>query len=149
MMFPNARVIAKKEVEKSTMTTKFLTVIMSVIILLASFGTQTIIGQTDEQTARVRTKIVKYGTDKKVSVTLKSGANFKGKIVSISQDGFDVAVKNEGNKSVAFSDVREVKGSSKKKTWIIVGATAGAGFAIYLLTVGRICRNGGDNVFCQ
>ncbi len=131
------------------MSAKLITIILSAFILLTSLGIQPVHGQTDEQSAKIRAKVQKYGTNKKVLVTLTSGAQFKGKIVNISQDSFDVAVKDVGDKTVSFNDVSKIKSASSKKAWIIVAAAAGGGLAIWLLTAGRACRNEGANVFCR
>jgi len=129
------------------MNIKISASLLLVAVIFSSLSVTTVFSQADDNIAEIRARVNDYGVGKKVSVTLKHGVKYKGKIGEIDQDGFSVRDKKT-KKSIKFSyaDVEKVKKSSYTK-WIIIGVAAGAAIAVFI-PLSQRCRNEGANALC-
>ena len=130
------------------MLIKITTTILSGMLVLTSFGVQSIHAQTDKQTAKIRAKVYKYGLAKKVTVKLKDKSKLKGTISKIENDTFTVKDTGGNVTSLSYSEVNQVKKSGVPAgVWIAIGVAAAVG-TILLVTIGKRCRNEGANALC-
>lgn len=94
--------------------------------------------QTSE--ANLKQKIVEWGTNKNVSVKLKSGSKIDGRIAAINDANFTVQLVENGNvvtRDINYSDVNKISGKGgnsggKIAGWIVLGAVAGVGALIFI-----------------
>ncbi|HEX4946288.1 MAG TPA: hypothetical protein VFZ34_06485 [Blastocatellia bacterium] len=89
--------------------------------------------QSDE--AKLKQKIVAWGTNKTVSVKLKSGSKIDGRLADIKDISFAVQLVENGQvttREINYSDVQNIsaKGDTsgaKIAGWIVLGAAAAVG----------------------
>ena len=116
------------------------------ILVFGVFGGSAAWAQTNDST-KIRNKLIDYGTDRKVAVTMRDKTVVKGKLTSIGTDTFTVTDGKTGNvQTISYGDVAKVKRTSITK-WIVIGAVAGVG-AVLLLTLNSRCRSEGNNSLC-
>jgi len=119
---------------RNNMLMKITTTILSGMLVLTTFGIQSIRAQTDKQTAKIRGKVFKYGLAKKVVVKLKDKSKFKGYISKIEKDTFTVTDKANKDTTFSYSEVNVVRKSGVPVgVWIGVGAAAAVGALVLII----------------
>ncbi len=94
-----------------------------------------------EKEAKLKQRIVEWGTNKNVAVKLKSGEKVEGRIAEIKEDIFAVqfvAKDKVTSREVRYSDVNKISGKDGGKAGKIVGYTALgvlAGVGVVMLVV--------------
>ena len=133
------------------MLRRMFTTLVSGILLITAFGFHSIRAQSPQnapQTDAIRAQVNKLGTGKKarVHVRLLDQTKLKGYIADSSTDSFTLIDSKGTSRTLAYSDVVEVKkqrGGISPLTWGII-AGAGVATAIVFATVIRpvICDGG-------
>ena len=101
-----------------------------------------------EQEAKLKQKIVAWGTNKNVAVNLKSGEKLEGRIAEIKDDLFVVQFVDKDkvtSRAINYSDVDKISGKDGGKAGKIAGYTAlgvlaGVGVA-FLVVLGIWANN--------
>jgi hypothetical protein len=124
---------------------------LSGLLLITACGFQPIRAQSPqnaEQTEAIRAQVNKLGTGKKsrVQVKLRDQTRLKGYIADLSTDSFTVIDSKGTSRTLAYTDVAEIKkqrGGISPLTWGII-AGAGVATAIVFATVIKpvICDGG-------
>lgn len=91
---------------------------------------------------KLKQKIVEWGTNKNVSVKLKSGSKIDGRIAEIKDTNFVVQLVENGQvvtREISYSDVDKISARGETSGgniagWIVLGAAAGVG-AIFLFAL--------------
>ena len=121
--------------------------VLSVMLLTIAFGLQPTYAQTTpdaQQIERVRSKVAKIGAGKKarVDVKLQDDTKLKGYISDASPDSFTITdMKTGTSRTIAYSDVAQVKkheDNVSAKTWGIVAGATAAGVIITVLALRNI-----------
>ena len=84
---------------------------------------------------KLKQKIVEWGTNKNVSVKLKSGSKFEGRIATISDSNFTVQLVENGQVSargINYTEIDKISGKGDSNGasiagWIVLGAAAAVG----------------------
>ena len=121
--------------------------LLSGILVLTGFGFQSAYAQTGKeiQTAeKTRVGILKLGIgkDARVEVRLRDNSKLKGYVSAVGEDSFTIADRKTGASStVAYSDVKQVKGNNdSSRTKVIIGAAVAIGIGIVLYSIrGAFC----------
>ncbi len=113
---------------------KYLTFIITILVVNLALGTTAFAETKEEKEAKfaekVKVNIIKLGTgkDARVQVKLKDGTKLKGFISKINEDSFTVSNETTGTETeVPYPNAKQVKGnnlSTGDKIWIAVGVTA-------------------------
>ena len=101
-----------------------------------------------EKEAKLKQKIVAWGTNKNVAVKLKSGEKLEGRIAEIKDDLFAVQFVDKDkvtSRAINYSDVNKISGKDGGKAGKIAGYTAlgvlaGVGVA-FLIVLGIWANN--------
>ena len=101
-----------------------------------------------EKEAKLKQKIVAWGTNKNVAVNLKSGEKLEGRIAEIKDDLFAVQFVDKDkvtSRAINYSDVNKISGKDGGKAGKIAGYTAlgvlaGVGVA-FLIVLGIWANN--------
>lgn len=94
----------------------------------------------EAQEAKHKKRIVAWGTNKNVSVKLKSGSKIDGRIADIKDANFSVQLVENGqvvNRDINYSDVDKISGQGatsggKIAGWIVLGASAAVGTLVLI-----------------
>ncbi|MBX7172636.1 MAG: hypothetical protein K1X72_16830 [Pyrinomonadaceae bacterium] len=123
---------------------KYLTLILTVLIINLSFSSAAFAETKEEKEAKfaqkVKTEIAKLGTgtEAKIQVKLKDGTKLKGYVSQINEDSFVVTDEKTGTSTeVPYPQAKQVKGnnlSTGVKIAIGVGITIGVIVLLALLT---------------
>ena len=131
------------------MIKRIFAIVISVTVLMGSFGLQAALGQAvafDAQASKVRAKVDSLGNNARVEVKLKDTTKVKGNISAITPDSFTVTDAKTGTtNTVAYADVAEVKkpGSGlSTKSWIIIGAAAVGTVVTWIVVKPAFCDGG-------
>ena len=109
------------------------------LLLTCTFATSVAFAkQTSE--AKLKQKIVAWGTNKTVSVKLKSGSKIDGRLAEIKDTNFAVQLVENGQvitREINYSDVDKISGKSetsggKIAGWIVLGAAAALGTLVLI-----------------
>ncbi len=113
---------------------KYLTLILTILVINLSLGATAFADTNDDKAAKfadkVKVNITKLGTGKeaRVQVKLKDGTKLKGFISKINENSFAVSNEKTGMETeVPYPNAKQVKGnnlSTGDKIWIAVGITA-------------------------
>ncbi|MBX3243440.1 MAG: hypothetical protein KF685_03100 [Acidobacteria bacterium] len=124
-----------------------MSTVFAVLVLFHMTPAQTKADEADKQTAKIRNKIVKIGvgSEKQVSITLKSKTRIRGYITIVAADDFTVMNLADGQPTlIAFTDVKSVnRGGRELSTGkkILAGAAlAWLSFVIISCATGH-CQN--------
>ncbi len=101
-----------------------------------------------EKEAKLKQKIVEWGTNKNVAVKLKSGEKLEGRIAEIKETLFAVQFVDKDKvtaREISYSDVDKLSGKDGGKAGKVVGYTAlgvlaGVG-VMFLIVLGIWARN--------
>jgi hypothetical protein len=101
------------------MLKKYLTLILTVLVINLSLGASAFAGIKDEKTAKsaekIKTNIAKLGTgkDARVEVKLRDNTKLKGYVSEIKENSFVVVDDKTGNVSeVPYPNAKQVKGNN-------------------------------------
>ena len=129
------------------MCSKILSLAFSWLLVVTLAGTSTLARTTtasltkqQAQEAKHKKRIVEWGTNKNISVKLKSGGKVDGRIAEIKDETFAVQLVENGqvvSHDVRYSDVDKLsaKGEAsggKIAAWIALGAAAGVGVLVLI-----------------
>lgn len=130
------------------MLNKIVTAMLMGVLLSTTLGVQSVFGQTNGQTGKIRSQVYKFGIGKKVEVRLRDKTKFKGTINKIEKDSFTVSNKSGKENVFAYNEVDRVKKSGLSSgVWIAIGAGAAIG-AVILILVSKRCSNEGGSGLC-
>ena len=116
----------------------------ALIFFLVTATTQSVLAQTskaDQEIQKIKQKIEKVGVGEKtsVSVTMRDGTKFKGRLTGLADDSFALLdQKSSREVSIAYAQVQSV-GSSKGLPLI---AKIGIGIAIGIGVLLAVCYGG-------
>ena len=130
-----------------------IALILSVMLLAASFGFQSAQAQTGSETdlttkARARVKKLGVGRNARVEVKLRDKTGLKGYISTTAQDSFTVTAKTGSPRTVAYADVSEVKkpGSGlSTKSRIIIGSAVVGAIVTWIVLKPVLCDGGAQS----
>ena len=111
--------------------------ILFLVAILFFANTRIVSGQSDALAGdqRIKTRVSKIGTGKRVTVSLKDGTEVRGTISQIHEDSFDVTLEKQAQSSViTYRDVDNVR----KRGWsntAKVTLGVGAGVAVIFVVV--------------
>ena len=133
------------------MIRRIFTSALSGMLLTTVVGFQSIHAQTAVDSQRldiVRTQVAKIGTGEKakVHVKLQDQTKLKGYISDASQDSFTVVDSKTGARTVAYSDVSEVrkqKSGFSNLTWGIIAGAAAAAIIVGVTVIKPVLCDGG------
>lgn len=120
------------------MTKKIVSLVTAFVLLhavgAASLPARARAAQGEERAAKVKANVVRRGVGKKagVRVELQNGEKLKGYISQAGEDSFTVTDKNGQTRTLAYSDVNEVKG----RGGLSLGAKIGIGVGIAVGVLG-------------
>lgn len=134
------------------MLKRIFVIVLSGILLPASFGLMTVQGQTKEDArlaGKARTGVQKIGVGRaaRVEVKLRDNTKLKGYISASGEDSFTVMDQETGaSKTVAYGEVAQLKrpggGGLSTRSWIIIGAAVTAAIIIGLTVIGPVLCDG-------
>lgn len=131
------------------MVRKFVAVILSVLILQLVIGGQPVYSQSDNSDPvadKARADVSSLGTGKQIEVKLRDKSKVKGHIIETTQDSFTIAdSKSATTRTVAYSDVAQVKkagGGSSWKTWGILAGVAAGAIVTWIIVKPALCDGG-------
>ncbi|MFN7927406.1 MAG: hypothetical protein U0Y68_05580 [Blastocatellia bacterium] len=129
------------------MCSKFFSLALSWLLVLAlavapvlASTRATSVTKQQTQEAKHKKRIVEWGTNKNVSVKLKSGSKVDGRIAEIKDENFIVQLVENGqvvNREVRYGDVEKLSAKGepnggKIAAWIALGAAAGVGVLVLI-----------------
>ena len=93
------------------------------------------------QEEKLKKRIVEWGTNKNVSVRLRSGEKLEGRIAEIRDNLFSIQIVNKGqitSREVSYGDVKKIQGKNESGAGKVIGLTAigilaGVGAAVLIL----------------
>lgn len=132
------------------MISRIFTIALSGMLLITAFGFQSILAQTASDTQRIEDihlQVAKLGTGSKakVHVKLRDNTKLKGYISDANQDSFTV-VDSRGPRTIAYTDVAEVrkqKGGISNLTWGIIAGAAAAAVIVGVTVIKPVLCDGG------
>ncbi|MBS1807752.1 MAG: hypothetical protein JST84_06135 [Acidobacteria bacterium] len=130
------------------MSTKYFSLVLSWLLVGAiavtpvmARTTPAAVTKQEAKIAKQKKRIVEWGTNKNVSVKLKSGGQVNGRIAEIKDENFTVQLVENGqvvNRDISYGDIQNISGKDessggwKTAGWIVVGAAAAVG-TIFLI----------------